>query len=564
MHTPNLTSTQFPWYLSLFIFAICVAPLALMLLGVDFGTHPVAFDFELAATRTHSQNIDAMFGQLSGAFIHTLLEWNAFTAAMFIAIVAITHYRMTGDITTPVIGIALFCSGCMDAFHTLAADRIIDAVAPNQDLIPFTWAICRIFNAIIMIIGILVVLKYSNLKNRDAKKDIQFILLVSLIFIFIAYLIVSYCASSENLPQTIFPDSLITRPWDIAPLILFLFAGFYLYPLFYKKHPSLFAYGLFISVIPEIATQLYMAFGSTALFDSSFNVAHFLKIIAYFVPFIGLLLDYIKTYQDQNQAVINLEASKQALKVRGAELLRSNKELENFAYIASHDLQEPLRKVQAFGDRLKTQYKDVLDDRGLDYLSRMQNAGERMSTLINDLLNFSRISTKAKEFSNTDLSKIVTSVANDLEISIKDKNAIIKTNNLPTIEADELQMRQLFQNIIGNALKFNKSDTSPNISITSRTYFTTSPNGVNREQCEIRIKDNGIGFEQQYQDKIFEVFQRLHSSSEYSGTGVGLAICRRIAERHDGEISATSMPNQGATFIVTLPTKLSNATQMIH
>jgi light-regulated signal transduction histidine kinase (bacteriophytochrome) len=228
------------------------------------------------------------------------------------------------------------------------------------------------------------------------------------------------------------------------------------------------------------------------------------------------------------------------------ELKRSNSELEKFAYVASHDLQEPLRKVQAFGDRLYERSHEQLDDKSRDYLQRMQSAAKRMSRLINDLLAFSRIATQGQAFKRCDLNEVLSGVLADLEIAIETSQTQIEIEPLPEIEADEPQIRQLLQNLLGNGLKFRKPQGQHKIKIWSKIT-------EDKQHIELHVKDNGIGFDSQYGDRIFEVFQRLHARHEYEGTGIGLAICRKIVERHGGSIRAISEPNQGAEFIVTLP-----------
>lgn len=238
------------------------------------------------------------------------------------------------------------------------------------------------------------------------------------------------------------------------------------------------------------------------------------------------------------------------------ELERSNRELQDFAFVASHDLQEPLRKIQAFGDRLRTVQGPKFDDQGRDYLDRMHNAAGRMHTLINDLLTFSRVTTKAQPFEPTDLNQVVSGVISDLEARIDESGGEVKVSELPVVEADEMQMRQLFQNLIANALKFSKKDTAPQVTISAETAASDAE-GEGAESgsgfVEISVKDNGIGFDEKYLDRIFTPFQRLHGRNEYEGTGIGLAVCRKIVERHGGALSARSKPGHGATFIVSLP-----------
>lgn len=287
------------------VIAMCTLPLGLQLMGIDFGSHSKSFPMATVATLPAHLQVDHMFFRLSGAFSHTILEWSAFMTAFLTALLALAHFKIKRSTATPIIGMALFCSGCMDAFHTLAADRLIEAVADNRNLIPFTWAISRLFNALIMMVGVsMFLVKESPL----AKAHFSIVVAISVCFAGLAYTIIHYCATSQQLPQTMFPDAVITRPWDIGPLILFLING-RIFWLFHQRNPSLFSYALVISVIPEVAVEMYMAFGSTSLFDANFNIAHFLKIFAYLVPFVGLCLDYIQTHQEQQLASKALEKS---------------------------------------------------------------------------------------------------------------------------------------------------------------------------------------------------------------------------------------------------------------
>jgi light-regulated signal transduction histidine kinase (bacteriophytochrome) len=233
------------------------------------------------------------------------------------------------------------------------------------------------------------------------------------------------------------------------------------------------------------------------------------------------------------------------LEHQAQELARSNQELQSFAYIASHDLQEPLRKIIAFGDRLRTKEAPNLSDLGQDYLSRMQNAAVRMGRLIEDLLIFSRVTTKAQPFQEVYLDEVVNDVLVDLEETIARLGGHIHLEPLPAVEAERTQMRQLFQNLLTNALKFHREQVSPVISITHRL--------VDQAICEIRVADNGIGIEEKYFDRIYKPFQRLHGKGVYEGTGIGLAICHKIVMRHGGTIEVDSIPGTGATFIITLP-----------
>jgi PAS domain S-box-containing protein len=273
----------------------------------------------------------------------------------------------------------------------------------------------------------------------------------------------------------------------------------------------------------------------------------------------GQLLGYSKVTRD----VTERRAAEENLKDFAARLERSNRELQDFASVASHDLQEPLRKIQAFGDRLHAKYAEALGDQGRDYLERMQAAAARMRSLINDLLNFSRVATKAQPFSPVDLGQVALEVLSDLEGRIEQTGARVEVDGLPTVQADPMQMRQLLQNLIGNALKFHRPGEPPIVQVAGRVI--EAPEGdatASQPRCEIAVRDNGIGFDEKYLDRIFGVFQRLHGRGEYEGTGMGLAICRKIVERHGGSITARSTPVRGATFLVTLPLSRGNDGEM--
>jgi PAS domain S-box-containing protein len=240
--------------------------------------------------------------------------------------------------------------------------------------------------------------------------------------------------------------------------------------------------------------------------------------------------------------------AQEALLQKTIELARSNAETEQlqlFAYVASHDLREPLQKIVGFGDLLKLNCAKALGEKGADYLERMQNATIRMSELIEDILKFSRVTTQEERFEAVDLTSLAHEVLSDLEVRVLESKAVIDVGAMPIINADRAQMRQLFQNLIGNAIKFHKKDEPPRVWIMSRSL----EGGL----LEISVKDNGVGFEEKYLEKIFKPFERLHSRAEYPGSGIGLAICQKIARGHGGDITAKSSPGNGAVFTVVLP-----------
>ena len=252
------------------------------------------------------------------------------------------------------------------------------------------------------------------------------------------------------------------------------------------------------------------------------------------------LKDNIELKQTQDQLKDNQETLEQYI----SELNRSNQELQQFAFVASHDLQEPVRKLLYYSDFLLNKYTDAMDPKGIDYLKNMQLASHRMRNLIQDLLVFSQINKEQIAFKEVDLNNVLNEAQQDLEISIEEKGALFNISSLPVIKGDERMIRQLFENIISNAIKYSKVNVSPVIDITCQQ---------NGSFYELAFKDNGIGFNEKYLPQMFTLFQRLHNRDSFDGTGLGLAICRKITDLHSGKIWATGKEGEGATFYVSLP-----------
>jgi len=250
------------------------------------------------------------------------------------------------------------------------------------------------------------------------------------------------------------------------------------------------------------------------------------------------------------------KATQNDLRNKIYDLESANESLEQFAYVASHDLQEPLRKIRAFGDRLQTKYQEQLQETGRDYIDRMQNAAGRMQRLIDDLLKYSRVGRMHGGYHEVDMNELLADVKDVLAESMQESHAEVHVQQLPTIQANKQLMEQLFMNLISNAIKFRKEDTPPRIEIWAESDGKTGANAG----YSFYVKDNGIGFDKKYLDRIFDIFQRLHGRHQYSGTGIGLAICRKIVDTHGGDIYADSMPGEGATFIVKLPENQENLT----
>jgi PAS domain S-box-containing protein len=252
----------------------------------------------------------------------------------------------------------------------------------------------------------------------------------------------------------------------------------------------------------------------------------------------------LENNKELQQAQTQLQENQTLLEDNISELNRSNQELQQFAFVASHDLQEPIRKISFYSDYFLNKYADKIDVKGKDYLKGMLSASHRMRNLIHDLLAFSQVEKKQVEYRHINLNHVIQDTLQDLEIMIREKEANIEITALPSIDADESMIRQLFGNIINNSLKYSRNDRRPQIQVTNR---------LNTHYLEIFIKDNGIGFDEKYLPKMFTLFQRLHTGDTYKGTGLGLAICRKIVALHNGAITASGKINEGATFRITLP-----------
>ncbi len=314
---------------------LCLAPLGMMAAGISLSSARPALSPEWVAGLPADELGEAAHWALRGSYTHTILEWTSVCIALVVCTLAFIQYRLMRDPSLLIIGVALACAGVMDAFHTFAAARLIHAVADNKDLIPFTWAICRLFNGVIQLIGVGIFVLWIN---KTTKISVLWTTATILGFVVSAYLIVHYCATSARLPQTMFPEMMISRPYDLYPLAPFLLCGLIIFPLYYRRNPSLFGAALILSIIPQVATQLYMAFGSTALHDSAFNVAHTLKAVSYLFPAGGLLAVNVNAFKQNRLTDIALRKNQKMMEEVLSELKDQKLVIDKHAIISIADI----------------------------------------------------------------------------------------------------------------------------------------------------------------------------------------------------------------------------------
>lgn len=307
-------------------------------------------------------------------------------------------------------------------------------------------------------------------------------------------------------------------------------------------------------LVEQRSVQARASFGNTLVIIFALSMLTFVALVTLY-----RLLDNELHRRAENEA--QLRAYEQQLQEKIQQLETSNQELERMAFVASHDMQEPLRKIRAFGDLLTERFSPSLEGDGRLFLNKIITSADRMSMLIRDLLNFSRLTSQRDLFTPVSLNELVDKIMNDLELVIQESNATVSRGNLPVIDAVPLQLEQLLLNLVTNALKYVQPGVAPQVRIEAEFTETAFYPGlvVGERYVRLTICDNGIGFDEKYLDRIFDIFQRLHSKTNYEGTGIGLAICKRVVTHHNGYITAQSREGVGTTFIVLLPEKQPKA-----
>lgn len=551
---------------------VCVLPSFLNLIGISFSTVPEGYKDVLRPPEGTAESRIPMSVFGTGLLIHSLSEWTAVVLALVTVFMALMHFKIKRQLAIPLLVLPFLSSSVVDAFHVLGSVQIISTEAEPQKFVNFSWVVSRYLNVLLLYAGVVLLLD-----KQFRKKNVNIFILygINLFFVGAIVLLMFVLTSRKGLPQTYFPNAVLKRPYDLLNLILFGLAGVWLLPRFYKLYPGFFTHALIVSSIPQVLVEAHMAFGHSMLFENNYNIAHFLKIWAYYVPLGGLALDYIKTFHQEKYMLqelskaqgkliertvevekANRELEREIAERRKAEerqaqlfekLERANRELRNFAYIVSHDLKAPLRGISSLATWISNDYADKFDEQGREQMQLLIGRVNRMHNLIEGILQFSRIGRTEEEKIEIDLQPLITDIWETLEPPV---NMRLEFGSpLPVIHYEKTHVTQIFQNLLSNAIKFmDKAKGYVQIECTD-----------NKDHWHFVVCDNGPGIDSKHFERIFQIFQTLKPRDEMENTGIGLSIVKKIIENYGGEIWVESELKKGAAFHFTLPKKYIKA-----
>lgn len=496
-------------------------------------------------------------GWRSGAQLHTLVELASTLLAGVAGVTALARYNARPDGTILLFGAGFLGTALFDGYHTLVTSPFFSIVFPSapESLIPWSWNASRTFLGLMMLGSALV----WGLERRLGR-PVQ--LRPRSVYATTALLTLSSFAFFALVPlgRAHFPELVVARPGELLPGLLFLgAAAAILARRDWRQDPL--EFWVLHSLIVGAFCQLAFMSRSLSLFDGAFDAAHVLKLLSYALVLVGLLSEIQASWRRTERLALALGEANRTLEDRvarrtaelaeaNAALARSNVELGQFAYVASHDLQSPLRAVSQLVDLFEDEFSDSLDREGRAYLDRIGEACRRMQRMITDLLSYSRLDSRDAEREATDLNDVLADVLELLAADVERAGAIVTSDPLPTIDAVAHQMTQLLQNLVGNALKY-RSHRTPRIHVSAETRDG---------RCILGVRDNGVGIAEPDRERVFELFRRLHAHADAPGTGIGLATCRRIVEGHGGRIAIESVLGEGSTFRCDLPMRTAPGT----
>ncbi|MCZ6872821.1 MAG: ATP-binding protein [bacterium] len=515
----NSGQTRLPNLLTGAVFVLCTMPLAFKLSSLD-------------------QNVLSSTIQTSHS-LHMLLEWSAFYTTLSTVLLALIHFCLTRHAIVLIIGVGIGCMGLMDGLHILISDGLLINQASSP--MSFTWTVSRYFAALLLAItACFTMVKQSHSIHRNA----SLILLNTIVFGGLVLGFAHFYVAGGQSHQSNLLHLIASPPNDTISIFVLFLCGMLLFHRLHAKEPNALLHAMVISFIPNMSAQVYMSFLSKTPFDTFFYVAHALKVIAYLLPFIGMAMYHIRSSQQTITALEPLNEPQASLVTQTAALEQREAELEEFNYIAAHDLQGPVRKLIAFCHHLRRDLGTNLPKRAEQDIHYIMDTASRMQVLMQTLLTFSQAGRTAVKYEWISVDDCVDDVLSGLATRLQESQATISRDPLPAVWGDPRLLSLIYQNLIDNALKF-VAQRQPVIQLTAEQ----SPEG-----WILGVQDCGIGIKPEHMEPIFVPFKRLHGHSEYAGSGVGLAICRKAVERQHGRIWVESQPGDGAHFKFVLGT----------
>lgn len=540
---------------------LCAAPFVAQLSGVDLGSRRATPNVYEMRQMAYPEMSEVMIHALPGPFSHVVIAWTATIAALAAGCLSMLRARSTDRLGAAILGVALVASGICYGFHALVSSALwVPTEGTLVELSAWTWALARSYVALAFIAAVALVLYVAK---RPPRSQTRVLGLTLAGFIGVAVLAIVTTFLLETVPSFETEASgVLRRPVDVAVLVLVALAGIIALPRLYSGAPSYMGHAMWLSAVPLVAGQAHLAFGSSVAFDSHANAGHMLAMLALLLPLWGCgqdLLDAQRHARDSSEALEKseaelrederaLESLRSELRQTQANLQVSNNQLEDLISVITHDLREPLAKLQFHGDELDAELSG-LSAAGTKQLGRIRGAAYRMQTIVDNLLSYAARGDAHYEALEVDLGKVIDRILADHAERIADLGARIEIGVLPVIHSDPKLVWELLHHVISNALEFVRPNTPPVISIEARR----EPDEQGHMQTVIKVVDNGIGFASEDAERIFKPFERLSSRATVDRSGMGLALCRRIVARHCGAISAEGRPGKGAKIRIRLP-----------
>lgn len=547
---------------------LCSAPMLLNLFGFNFGLENKPVYPEQLVGLSTTQISELLHAALHGSFLHTILEWTAVVMSIVISVLAFSQFLIKGDIVTPIVGIAFLCSAIIDALHILAADHLITSNTPIIYFIPFTWAICRIFNALVMIAGTSYFI-FTNAEkiapSERGRRLFEFAAMLGLISV----CLMVFITKSSSLPRTIFSDQVVTRPYDLIALILYGVLGIVFYPWLYRKYPNSFTQSLFLSAIPAVMAQTHMTFGSAALFDNHFFVGHFFKVVACVVPFAGLVFEFVRTFKHEivlkkELSTLNLQLEKK-IEEGTHIILKQRQSLEYSAKMSSlgvmaggiaHEINTPLATIQLCTDALDEMARNhSLDADKFEKLTgKLMSMVSRIAKIISGLRTFARDGTNdpMQVASMKDIVEEALLLCEQKLIHNQIRLDFVTEGRDLQIECRPADVAKVVLSLISNAFDAVQGQDEKWVEVD-----TIDKDSV----VELWVTDNGPGISPNLIEKIMQPF--FTTKEVGKGTGLGLSISRGIVLSHNGELYV-DQTSPHTKFVAVFPKKQQKQMQVAN